>query len=126
LAVLLGVLACTLFPFDFCSSNHSFHSVWEVLVIRIGPDRSNDIVENVLLYLPLGFALTGYLDSKEVNPLAAVTAVVVLSIAVSYTIEILQLFIPGRFSSLTDVLSNAAGGSLGFLCYGLAEPRPHN
>jgi len=114
-----GVLVCTLFPFDFYFSNHSFQSVWDVLLIGIGPDRSLDIFENVLLFLPLGFTFTGYLKHKRVRALAALTAVVFLSLCLSYAIEVLQLYLPGRFTSITDVLSNTAGAGLGFLCHSL-------
>jgi glycopeptide antibiotics resistance protein len=116
---LLAVLACTLFPFHFHASNHSLGSVWDVLLVPIGPDETPDILENVLLFLPLGFTMTGYFRHKRVSALAAITAVLFLSLCVSYAIEVLQLFMPGRFTSLTDVISNTAGGGLGFLCYGL-------
>jgi VanZ family protein len=44
-----------------------------------------------------------------------VLVVLFLSFSISYVIEIVQLFMPGRFSSLTDVVSNTVGGGLGLL-----------
>ena len=119
LVALLAVLACTLFPFQFYVGNHSVRSVGDVLLIGIGPDETPDIVENVLLFVPLGFTLTGYLKNKGLRALAVVTAVLFTSLCLSYAIEVLQFFMPGRFTSLTDVFSNTAGGGLGFLCFGL-------
>jgi len=118
LVALLAVLACTLFPFQFVG-NRSVRSVGDVLLIGIGPDETLDIVENVLLFVPLGFTLTGYLKNKRLSALAVVTAVLFMSLCLSYAIEVLQLFMPGRFTSLTDVFSNIAGGGLGSMCLGL-------
>ena len=118
LFALLAVLACTLFPFHFYFSNHSFRSV-NLGLIGIGTDTSPDILGNVLLFLPFGFTLTGYLEHKRVRALTAMAAALLVSLCFSYAIEVLQLFLPGRFASLNDILSNIAGGGLGFLCYSL-------
>ena len=117
LFALLAVLACTLFPFHFCARDPPFRSVWDVLLIPIGPDTAPDVGENVLLFLPLGFAMAGYFTHRRIATLAAITGVLLLSLSVSYSIEVLQLFMPGRFTSLTDVLSNTAGAGLGVLCH---------
>jgi VanZ family protein len=117
LCALLVVIACTVFPFQFCVSDHSFRTVWDVLLIPIGPDETPDIIENVLLFLPLGFTMSGYSTHREFRTLAAVAGVLLLSLFVSYSIEVVQLFIPGRFTSLKDVLSNTAGAGLGVLCH---------
>jgi glycopeptide antibiotics resistance protein len=42
-----------------------------------------------------------------------------MSLSCSYAVEVLQLFLPGRVSSLKDILSNGAGGALGFVCYSM-------
>jgi VanZ like family len=112
-------MACTLFPFHFYLSNQSFWSVWNLGLIGIGTDGSPDILGNMLLFLPLGFTLTGYLERKRVRALTAMAAALFVSLFFSYVIEVLQLFLPGRFASLSDILSNSAGGGLGFLCYSL-------
>jgi len=115
LLALLAVLACTLFPFRFCLRHHAVRSIRDVLLIRIGPDEVPDIAENVLLFLPFGITLAGYLEHKRVRADAAVLVVLFLSFSISYVVEVLQLFMPGRFSSLTDVVSNTSGGGLGLL-----------
>ena len=117
LFALVAVLACTLFPFHFSVRDPPFRSVWDVLLIPIGPDTTPDVVENVLLFLPLGFAMAGYFTHRGITTLAAITGVLLLSLSVSYSIEVLQLFMPGRFTSLTDVLSNTVGAGLGVLCH---------
>jgi glycopeptide antibiotics resistance protein len=115
----LVILACTLVPFHVNPDNYTFRSVWDAVSIGIGPDRTPDIFENILLFLPFGFTLTGHLGRKQLRPSAALLAVLLLSGSISYSIEVLQLFMPERFASLIDVVSNVAGGGLGFLCYGV-------
>ena len=115
LVALLPVLACTLYPFRFSFRYHPVRSIWDVLLIGIGPDEAPDIAENVLLFLPFGITLAGYLEHKRVRADAAVLVVLFLSFSISYVVEVLQLFMPGRFSSVTDVVSNTSGGGLGLL-----------
>jgi glycopeptide antibiotics resistance protein len=122
----LVVIACTLLPFHFYASLHPVRSVWDILLIPIGPDKGPDILENVLLFLPVGFTMTGYFTQKNISAVAAIAAVLFLSLCVSYAIEVLQLFMPGRFTSLTDVASNTAGAGLGVLCYSLCTSRPRS
>jgi glycopeptide antibiotics resistance protein len=117
MVALLAILVCTLFPFHFHVRDPSFRSGWDVLLIPIGPDRTPDILENVLLFVPLGFTMTGYFTHRRIKTLVAITGVLLLSLCVSYSVEILQLFMPGRFASLTDVLSNTAGAGVGVLCH---------
>jgi glycopeptide antibiotics resistance protein len=119
----LAVLLCTLYPFHARFSNDAFASLSDLLLVRLGPDGPIDVLENVLLFLPLGFTSIGYLEHRGVQPLAATATVLILSFCGSYMIEVLQLFMPGRFTSLTDVLSNTAGAALGLLYYRLWRAR---
>jgi VanZ family protein len=65
----------------------------------------SDVVRNVVLYLPLGASMT----------LVGMRArwVTVLALALSVTIEYVQLHLPGRESSLADVVCNGSGALLG-------------
>ncbi len=65
------------------------------------------LVGNVLLFAPLGWALR----LREVElPRAAF-----VGIAISATIEVAQLIVPGRTTSVDDVLLNTLGTVLGYL-----------
>lgn len=66
-----------------------------------------DFALNVLLFMPLGAALAWAGERRR----TALTAGALLSLG----IEIAQLAIPGRDSSLSDVISNASGSVLGWL-----------
>jgi hypothetical protein len=114
-----GILACTLFPFRF-DPRRATHG----LALRLGPDKGIDVLENIVLYLPAGFAFGAYLTSRGVRILRVWGTVVSAAFALSYTVEVVQHFLPGRFSSLTDVLSNTAGAALGLAGYRLLRRRP--
>ena len=71
-----------------------------------GPLGAVDVLNNLVLFFPLGvgLALSGR-RSREIG---------LIVLAATLTIETLQLFlIPGRDASLSDVLTNIAGGLIG-------------
>ena len=70
-----------------------------------GQNGGSDGILNVLLFVPLGLSLMAASD----RPLRMVMLVLALSTA----IEVLQGIIPGRYSNLGDVVYNVVGGGLG-------------
>jgi len=116
-AAVLTVLTCTLVPLPFHVDRPAVTSIYQFFLIGFGPDRSPDILENLVLFLPLGFMLTGYFTQQGLAPSSAFATVLLLSACGSYGIEVLQQFIPGRFPSLSDIVANTVGGVVGFLCY---------
>ena len=113
------VLVCTLLPLPFQVDKGSVTSLTQLFLIGFGPDTRSDILENVVLFLPFGFTLTGYLTEHGAPRSSAVATALLLAASSSYVIEVLQRFIPGRFSSLTDVVANTAGAAVGFVCHRL-------
>jgi hypothetical protein len=107
------VFVCTLFPFDF--ERASGKPFAEVVVLAIGPDVGQDVAGNVLLFLPLGVALSGRFGERRVTNTIAIAAVLATSAVTSYVLEVTQQLLPGRTPSLNDVLANGAGGVLGFV-----------
>lgn len=69
-------------------------------------------LSNVLLFTPLGVML-GWLAWRKHMWLAGVVAAVVLASLLSLLGEWLQMWLPDRQSSLTDVLANVAGAAIG-------------
>ena len=67
----------------------------------------NDVLLNVLLFMPLGAAL-GVLRVRAVGAAA-------MGFFLSTTIELLQYGIPGREPSARDVLTNTIGTIMGAL-----------
>jgi VanZ family protein len=71
-----------------------------------------DRVSNVLLYLPLGFCLFLWLQSRF-HRAAAIALAVALGAALSFIIEIAQVYVSARVPSLTDLTLNTLGTVLG-------------
>jgi hypothetical protein len=78
----------------------------------------DDIVRNILGFVPLGIAVYLYFLRKRKSNAAILT--VFLGFATSLTIEIIQAYIPQRFSGMTDIITNTSGTALGVL---LLQPR---
>ncbi len=112
------IMIITLRPYDFYFKETYRNLGYHIIFIGWGKSAILDVLENVMLFFPLGFGLTGYLThSLKFARVASLVTIVLVSFGLSYTIEILQLFQPLRFSSLVDILSNCAGGILGFLSF---------
>ena len=75
-----------------------------------------DVILNAVAYMPFG--ALAYLSFRSLgSPIARAVA---LCAGFSFSMEMLQLFVPFRVSSLTDVVSNTVGGAAGALLF--AEP----
>ncbi len=93
-------------PLDFLLF-HSWPAVWTRGLIR-------DMAANVLFYMPLGASAFLMLVRRRTRGFA-VSGATILGFALSFAVEVLQLYIPGRETSLLDVLSNTTGALLGAL-----------
>ncbi len=98
-AVIAAILTVTLIPVTGGGGNTSF------ACLICGERGLADALLNILLFVPLGMALS----SRGVRT-ALATAV-----GLSCFIELAQHFIPGRHSNLADVLFNTAGGGVGLI-----------
>lgn len=96
-----------------------FHFLaWEGLRIA----SRADMLENVLGYLPLGVLLAlrlGLSTSRGV----AVTVTLLAAALLSLSLEMIQVFVPGRNSSATDLLMNTIGTFVGALGSAIFDPR---
>ncbi len=115
---LMLVLIATLNPynFNFNETDSNFGNYFHIL----GPGKFTtwDIIQNILLFLSLGFGLTVCLmRTLRLAPLTSLAVTIIVNFGLSYTVEVLQMFLPSRVSSWSDVLSNCAGSILGFLCF---------
>ena len=82
------------------------------------PTRSywNDVLINIVGFVPLGFVFCAYWSSARPLKHSAVVTVV-LGFVVSLTIEILQGYLPTRSSGTTDLITNTLGTFLGVRLY---------
>lgn len=108
---LLLVLACTLFPFDFS---------WEKVAGEFdNPSNLSDIIANVLLFMPFGFGLSCLMQKSKPRGIVALIVVLAASSGLSLTVEVLQVFLPSRTPTPSDIVTNTIGGFLGFVCFRL-------
>jgi hypothetical protein len=77
---------------------------------------ARDLAINVLGLVPLGVCLAA-LFAWTKGRKRSWRYVVVLGFFVSLTIELIQAFMPTRFSGTTDLITNTAGTALGAWCY---------
>jgi VanZ family protein len=81
-----------------------------------------DIVINIVGFIPLGFFLYAFLNrGMESWRFSVPLAVTLIGFTASLTIEILQFFLPSRDSSVIDVISNSLGTVTGMILVRLAQ-----
>jgi VanZ family protein len=107
----------SLFPwnFEFTSAAgnplavvlHGWPSYWNRYVLR-------DIVLNIVIYAPFGFVTALAFRRNLSRPMAAAAAAL-LGFLFSVSMELLQVYVPGRDPSLSDVLTNTIGSAAGAL-----------
>lgn len=86
------------------------------LEYRDGADTPKNILINVGGFIPLGFCCCAYWRRRHSMRAAALGAIA-LGITVTFTIEILQAFLPTRHSGMTDLVTNTLGTCMGTSLY---------
>jgi len=115
LIVIALIVYGSLYPFDFHSTQLAGSPLW--VLIHSWPTHVDrfvvrDIVVNLLLYLPVG--VFGFLALRQNFRIAfAVTLTVLIALALSSSIEMIQLFDDARDCSASDVVCNVSGTILG-------------
>lgn len=82
----------------------------------------SDVWINAVVYIPLGLLLAGLMRRNTGLPIAIFTATLVGG-GLSFVMEALQMFLPGRVSSILDFALNAGGSLLGALLVWVFNPR---
>lgn len=110
----------SLYPFRFqaLSGGAQLEAVL-LAALSAAPGGRGEILANLLLYGPLGFALAIALARREGTAVAGLAAAAGCCL-LSASVEIAQAYTPGRTPSLLDVALNAAGGTAGAFAGALA------
>lgn len=112
------LIYATLAPFQHWKLPHS-PILYELYQSGITKIFLFDIIQNFLLYLPLGFLISFNLQHKR--PLTLSLKILGLSLLTSTSLELLQSYNPARCPSLLDILMNSIGGLSGGLGYFLFQ-----
>lgn len=112
---ILLILFLTLLPFEFENPKENYIQTiatsFEIYTERF------DLFGNILLFIPFGFALAGFLEDRRLNFIKIAISVTIASCLLSVTVETLQVFLPERSSNSIDILSNTTSGFTGFLIF---------
>lgn len=116
---LLGILSFTVFGREVAAYNIELRPFYSFIMAKIEPEYYRTLFMNSLLYVPFGTFLP-YLLSKKYKKSNLIIAVL-LSLAISITIESLQYFYSIGLCETDDVIFNTFGafvGTLGYLLFG--------
>jgi VanZ family protein len=110
-AVIALVAYGSLYPFNFKADAHDglLSALAQLSWARAG---RGDRISNVLLYLPLGFCLYLWLNTRFKRG-RSVAMATLLGTLLSLVIEVAQVYLPSRVPSLTDLVLNSGGTLLG-------------
>jgi hypothetical protein len=114
---LAGILYMGLKP-----SGHSFKHSKEFLITSSPPIF--DFTINILGFIPFAHLSICYLSTAKRATHITISALIALvsGIGISLFIELVQYHIPGRTSSMMDLIANTAGTSIG-VAYSLLEKK---
>jgi len=96
----IGSGGINIIPFHTIKDLLSNHSLGKFIVNNIG---------NIILFIPFGFLLP--IKFKNVNRMAKS---VFVGMAFSIVIEIIQLWMPNRWTDIDDVILNTLGTGIGY------------
>ena len=116
------IVMLTLFPFNFQAIAWGKKDAIKEF-FRNASDLF-DVSGNTVLFMPLGYGLSQWLNPKRFPLFRKLIVIVGLSFALTFTIESLQLFLPDRSTSAIDIATNTLGGTLGGT-YGLLGWQRH-
>ncbi|NEP11015.1 MAG: VanZ family protein, partial [Symploca sp. SIO2C1] len=112
---ILLVLVTTLFPFNFAFPDD--FALQKIVSSFQNQSNLSDWLGNVLLFIPFGFGLACLLQKSNKRGIAAIMGVLFASFCLSLTVEILQIFLPARKPTTSDLLLNSVSGLLGCICW---------
>jgi VanZ family protein len=113
-----GILFLTLYPFRFAFAMSATQSASPFLLGSSDkPYGLFNAFLNILLFIPFGFGLAARIKKYARGAVATAFLALIAGGLLSYSIEFLQLFIPGRDSGWDDVVTNSIGAFAGALAF---------
>ena len=111
---LILISIVTLFPFNFSLIEEiSIVEIWQRFN---NPTYPLDLIINVVLFIPFGFSCSLWMHERGIRWKTILLATFASSVFFSLTIEVLQVFLPLRSSTKSDLVTNILGGMIGYSC----------
>ncbi len=107
---LLFIIMGTLAPYNFTAL-----SIGKKDALKTFFQHSSDWFDfygNIVLFFPYGYGLGKLLKSRKLPLWSQMGLLVLFSFSATLMVEVLQLFLPSRSSSVTDLFTNTLGGML--------------
>ena len=115
IASLFCIIMATVSPFSFVIPGHLS------LQVILGKFRYTsdlkDYWRNILLFIPFGISLAWILPQNKFKYLRILIVAFLASAGLSFSVELIQVFLPIRVSNLTDIVTNTLGGIVGACLY---------
>lgn len=111
-----GILFLTQYPFEFSSHGKPHRGISPLMLGYGAKSGAMDVLLNILLFVPFGFAIGGKLLRRN-SLKSALFYSAIAGCVFSYMVELAQLYIPQRDSGWLDVLTNSTGAVAGCLLF---------
>jgi VanZ family protein len=120
IAALAGIFFLTLYPFRFSFAPHSAGGTF-LYVLDSGEENKGLFAAflNVLLFVPCGIGFAELLRDRSKSWVATLGLTLAAATVLSYTIEVVQAYIPFRDSGWEDIITNSTGALVGSLLFEL-------
>lgn len=105
------------FPFDFSRMKQPSGVQNHFFIGSLSVAHYQDFAENVLLFIPFGFGLACLACKKRQQNILILIGSLLAGPCVFFTVELLQVFLPTRDPSWTDVAANSIGSAIGCLAF---------
>jgi VanZ family protein len=112
----LFIVYGTMLPFDFSASGDliqwRLHRLWERPLRGLGGSWA-DVYSNIAFFMPWGFLLAIWRVGRGSNWWATLVLALLSAACLSGSVEIVQIFAPGRSTSVVDLVTNTFGSIVG-------------
>jgi glycopeptide antibiotics resistance protein len=112
-AIIAAILYGSLIPFDFAFSVATVPDGFGMLTPGLGSAGLEDIITNLLVYVPIGLTVALSSLCSRLSKPARVVIAILIGATVSIAIETLQTGIASRVASWLDMFANSAGAAIG-------------
>ena len=117
----LIVLLFCLYPYDFFLLETLQNSSLKSFIAQFFSPESLSVetLINLLIFLPFGASFANHLGDRHLGSWKSLLSVVYSAFLLTFIVEILQGFLPGRNPSCIDLILNVLGAIAGFLIFKL-------